>query len=352
MDTHTCVPAADAVKIQVMAVAELQSLGLGEIEERVYEALLKTPDGTAADLARLLALSRSRLDTALERLTEHGFTVPSEPGRPAGTLPTAASPAAAIRTLIHRRQAELHLRAAELERLWTSADRIAGRLMSGSPTTPEGSIELVTGARQISERAQSMVAAAEREVLIFDRPPYVRDDDGDPDFAPLDVGALLGRGIAVRSVIDREGLAYPGRLRSLTALVERGLRVRFTAGVPTKLIAVDRRVSLLPPTDTTDPTASALVVGDALLHNVLVPLFELTWQQATPMAASAGPLPEPQKELLGLLVAGLKDEAIARRLGIHVHTARRRISQLLESLGAETRFQAGAQAVRRGWLDS
>ncbi len=34
-----------------------------------------------------------------------------------------------------------------------------------------------------------------------------------------------------------------------------------------------------------------------------------------------------------------------------VHTARRRISHLLDSLNAETRFQAGAQAMLRGWLD-
>lgn len=352
MDTHTCVTATDPVKIQVMAAAELQSLGLGEIEERVYEALLKAQAGTAAELARSLVVPRARLDAALDRLTEQGLTVPPDHGGPSGALPTAAPPAAAIRTLVHRRQAELHLRAAELERLRMSADRIAGRLISGSPTTPDGSIELVTGARQIGGRARSMVAAAEREVLIFDRPPYVRDDEGDPDFAPLDIGTLLARGIEVRSVIDREGLAYPGRLQSLTALVERGLRVRFTTGVPTKLIVVDRHVSLLPPTETTDPTAAALVVGDAVLHNVLLPLFEMAWQRATPMAASASPLSEPQKELLGLLVAGLKDEAIARRLGVHVHTARRRISQLLESLGAETRFQAGAQAARRGWLDS
>lgn len=47
--------------------------------------------------------------------------------------------------------------------------------------------------------------------------------------------------------------------------------------------------------------------------------------------------------------SGVGPGAIARRMG--VHTARRRISQLLDSLNAETRFQAGAQAILRGWLD-
>ncbi|MBD0746961.1 hypothetical protein BG418_02455 [Streptomyces sp. CBMA152] len=60
---------------------------------------------------------------------------------------------------------------------------------------------------------------------------------------------------------------------------------------------------------------------------------------------------EEQLELLGLLAEGLKDEAIARRLGVHVHTARRRITRLLHDLDADTRFQAGARATLRGWLD-
>nr|WTB31505.1 hypothetical protein OG781_20245 [Streptomyces sp. NBC_00830] len=41
-----------------------------------------------------------------------------------------------------------------------------------------------------------------------------------------------------------------------------------------------------------------------------------------------------------------------RRMGVHIHTARRRISQLLDALNAETRFQAGAQAILRGRLDA
>ncbi|WP_329122761.1 helix-turn-helix domain-containing protein [Streptomyces sp. NBC_01465] len=332
--------------------AELQDLGLGEDEERTYEALLKQRAAHHAELAHLLGIPRGRLNAALTRLSDHGFISPADSESPAA-LPRPAAPAAAIRTLIHRRQAELHQRSAELERLMMQADRIAGRLMEGSPTASEGGIEIVTGIREIGERAESLLAGAEREVMILDRPPYARGPETEEGSrsAGLDIEALLDRGVDVRTVIDREGLAYPGRMRSLNTLIERGLRARVTTGVPTKLIVVDRRITLLPPTESTDPTATALVVGDALLRNALVPLFETVWDQATPLGGADVPLPETQKELLGLLASGLKDEAIARRMGVHVHTARRRITQLLDSLGAETRFQAGAQATLRGWLD-
>ncbi|MET7620062.1 helix-turn-helix domain-containing protein [Streptomyces sp. NPDC005408] len=338
-----------------MSEGELHTLGLGEAEERTYEALVKERATGAEELARLLGLPRDRLDLALGHLVEHGLALPAD----GDALPHPAAPAAAIRTLIHRRQAELHLRSAELERLRMTADQLAGRLMSGSPGTPECGIEVVTGPRAIGERAEYLLATAEREVAILDRPPYVKGPHGDGSShtpPPLDIEALLDRGVEVRTVLDRDGLSCPGRISSVTGLVEQGLRARVATAVPTNLIAVDRRITLLPPADAGDPRASALVIGDTLLRNALMPLFETVWERATPLGGSGGAcddtaLPRAQKELLGLLAAGLKDEAIARRLGVHVHTARRRISRLLETLGAETRFQAGAQATLRGWLD-
>lgn len=54
--------------------------------------------------------------------------------------------------------------------------------------------------------------------------------------------------------------------------------------------------------------------------------------------------------MLSLLVSGLKDEAVARRLGWSLRTMRRRISSLYELLGADNRFQAGVIAARRGLL--
>ncbi|MFI1395023.1 helix-turn-helix domain-containing protein [Streptomyces sp. NPDC020681] len=320
-----------------MSEGELHTLGLGQAEERAYEALLKERACGADELARLLGLPRERLDRVLGHLVEHGFALPAD-GAGDDALPHPAAPASAIRTLIHRRQAELHLRSAELERLRMTADQLAVRLMSGSPSASDGGIEVVTGPRAIGETTAYLLASAEREVAILD-----------PE--SLDLSALLERGVDVRTVLDRDGLSAPGRMRAVTGLAERGLRARVATAVPTKLIAVDRRITLLPPADPTSPAATALLVDDALLRNALVPLFETVWDRATPLGGPHTALPKAERELLGLLASGLKDEAIARRLGVHVHTARRRISRLLDTLGAETRFQAGAKATLRGWLD-
>ncbi|MEU3446230.1 helix-turn-helix domain-containing protein [Streptomyces thermolilacinus] len=388
----------------------LPPLGLGEAEERAYEALLLERAERVEELARLLGLPRERVDTALDRLVEHGFAHPADPAE-GGGLPHPAAPAAAIRTLIDRRQAELHRRAAELDRLRLTAERLAARRAGGAGGGC--AVEVVTGRGAADERTARLLAGAEREVLLMDRAPYGGVGAG------LDVGGLLARGVEVRAVLDRAGLVSPARARTVAALARQGLRVRVAAGVPTRLVAVDRRVTLLPPSDPADPRPHALVVSDPRLLEALLPLFDLAWTRSAPWGdghrdghregdarhagddhregdargagdghregrpcacgeaqarAGDGDLdrdrageggrdrdrageggadgcPE-QRELLRLLAAGLKDEAIARRLGVHVHTARRRISRLLESLDARTRFQAGARATARGWLDT
>lgn len=82
-----------------------------------------------------------------------------------------------------------------------------------------------------------------------------------------------------------------------------------------------------------------------------MPLFDTAWERAVPIGpVTDEEITEEDRELLTLLTSGLKDEAIARRLDVHVHTVRRRITRLMAVLNAETRFQAGVQAALRGWL--
>jgi DNA-binding NarL/FixJ family response regulator len=54
--------------------------------------------------------------------------------------------------------------------------------------------------------------------------------------------------------------------------------------------------------------------------------------------------------VLELVAAGVKDERIARTLGVATRTVRRDIADLRERLGVTSRAEIVAAAVRRGWL--
>ena len=114
-----------------------------------------------------------------------------------------------------------------------------------------------------------------------------------------------------------------------------------------------------------DPIVIALDIADPRLSQrllaLLAPLPELRLARPDEpadlvlAAAGAQPAPEPdmaltrrELEVLDLLAEGASNKAIARRLGISVHTAKFHVGSLLDKLDATGRTDAVAQAVRQG----
>ncbi|HEX9891895.1 MAG TPA: LuxR C-terminal-related transcriptional regulator [Actinomycetota bacterium] len=60
--------------------------------------------------------------------------------------------------------------------------------------------------------------------------------------------------------------------------------------------------------------------------------------------------PDDELEVMRLIVSGLTDHAIARRVGVSVITVRRRAARIRRRLGASTRIEAAVLAAKRGWL--
>lgn len=79
-------------------------------------------------------------------------------------------------------------------------------------------------------------------------------------------------------------------------------------------------------------------------------LAQTLWRRAeTPAEAEA--MPNAYEEaILSMLLAGFTDGTIARRLGRSDRTVRRTVAQLMERLGAQSRFEAGVRAVERRWI--
>lgn len=99
-----------------------------------------------------------------------------------------------------------------------------------------------------------------------------------------------------------------------------------------------------------DPDSDYVLIRDPMLIAMFTMSFDQAWQHSFPFPTERGAPDTEDEQLLDLLVRGLKDEAIARYLGWSLRTVRRRVARLMEDLGARTRFQLGAEAVRAGRL--
>ncbi|MFF2514789.1 response regulator transcription factor [Streptomyces sp. NPDC058086] len=320
------------------AASPWAAVGVSAFDELLYQAILNQPDAGAAGWALLTGASPARVREACNRLLTLGLLQPPDS---MGGL-RAVDPRVAIRALIRRRETESELLAATAEEMATAYE--AGLLRE----EPSRLVEVASGEGAIAARLEEMYARAEHEVCLFDTPPYLA-----PPTPQVDLQAdLLSRGIVSRGIYAATGLEDPKVLSRALSMVELGEQARVLPTVPLKLLVVDGCRALLPLTASAAGGYCAVVVWHSAVTEALQKLFELAWQQATPLGqpVSDGELTEDERTLTRLLAAGLKDEAVARHLGVSLRTLRRRVSDLQERLGAASRFQLGMRAAQRGWV--
>lgn len=320
-------------------------VGILEPEERVYEALTLRGQATIADLAADLAMTRGRVSRILTTLAARGLAT-HLPGRPARF--SAVMPDIAASELIAAQESQL-------QRLREYAHQLAAanRVRSGA-RHPAELIEVIEGSANVRNVFMRLHRDARTQMRVFDKPPYTAEQpDGNPEeYRLLDAGR-----VRYRVVYERAGLTQPERMTEIWAGIQRGERARVAGSLPMKMALCDSRLALIPvsPAGTGAEQAAYLVHPSSLL-DALSELFEALWAKAVPLNRRQAPerddqiLTDRDMGLLGLLAAGTTDETIARTFGWSVRTVRRHVRRIMMLTGAETRFQAGMQASRRGWV--
>ncbi|MEU5869129.1 MULTISPECIES: helix-turn-helix transcriptional regulator [unclassified Nonomuraea] len=320
----------------------LAAVGVDAEDELIYRALLHRPRATLPELAAHTGRTTVALRRACSRLEALGL-VSRMAGRPVRYVPTR--PDVAVAALISRREEGL-----------AQARLAALALLAETPRTenlaPEELVEVVQGQAAVVQRFTQLQQTATEELLVLDRPPYAQD----PSQQNAPEMERLAHGVLVRGIYDASALEIPGKLRLAQESAAAGEQARVSPEVPMKLAIADRRTAILPlSTHASAHSDSAVIVHSSSLLDALVTLFEVLWRSALPLPlfdAHSRPVDLPDPELFALLAAGLKDEAVARQLGVSLRTVHRRVSELMDRLGARTRFQAGLLAARRGWWDA
>jgi DNA-binding CsgD family transcriptional regulator len=168
-----------------------------------------------------------------------------------------------------------------------------------------------------------------------------------PAFGPRDVRP----GLRYRAIYPDTARTTPTACRHLGAMSLVGVAVRTMPYIPMNALVIDGSIAVLP-ADTA--TGSVAVLRLTSVVTTAIELFERIWPDAVPLADDDLPddtdLSGREQEMLRLLALGATDEVAAAQLGISVRTVRRMVAQIMNRLGARSRFQAGVKAADRGWL--
>ncbi|MER7484418.1 LuxR C-terminal-related transcriptional regulator [Streptomyces sp. NPDC126497] len=325
----------------------LQRLGLDRLTRVVYTQLITGRHREADELAAHLGVPADDVRTALERLAQLDLLRPS--GEDLGEL---VDPRLALRALLLRQMSGIEDRLREFEEDRAAATALIDRYVEARPGGREPGFEYVNGQVAVIDRLHELSRAADTEWLAL-------LPDGPSSTSWLEPARELHRKVLARGVANRAVTTDSVRGDTRVALrtaweAEPDCRVRTVPSLPVHLLLVDRSLALLP-TDPRAPWHGVVQITVPGVVEALNSLFERFWENAVPLGSS-GPGPDEhelsprERELLRLMARGLNDEAIRRRLGVSLRTVRRIVADLCARLGAASRFEAGYQAARRGWI--
>ncbi|MBA3780453.1 MAG: helix-turn-helix domain-containing protein [Nocardioides sp.] len=317
------------------------ALGIPPAVDRLYRQVYAARGTPVDDVARSLMRTREELLAELAAMISSGVV------RIENDVLYVASPAESLGLMVAKES--------------RTAQATASRLEALSRAVPF----LGEGASQVQEAADSL--AIDGEVFTGGNVPqtlvrWIEETSGEMLFLRPDQWRMSSESMMFQATMSavRAGRVvraiYPARALEeapdvLVSRARAGEQIRVVPEVHTRLAIVGTARAMLP-----DPPGVAndrrLVIRQQGLVEMLVAYFDALWDSAAavPHLDTGDARPDLRRLLLTQLAAGLKDEQIARTLGMSLRTIRRRIHALMSDLGVDTRFAAGVEAVRRGWI--
>jgi DNA-binding CsgD family transcriptional regulator len=315
----------------------------------MYLALRRLRSGTLSEVCAAIGVTEGDAEGTWRYLQAMGLVRPM--GRGAFT---PVDPGSALQDLFDLQRQRLQQQATQLAQTHHRALEIITRfrpaVIPGSETSVE--VSFVADRHRRAECLRALHQSSQEEEWSMHPGPL-------PAPAVLERSLELdaesvARGLRVRAIYGHTVAAGTRARKYLSALASLGAEVRLARQVPFDLLLFDSRTAVMPSAPSR-PSDLMLVLNGSKLMATYIAMYEDVWSRSAPLFSDeggteegAGALSDRQLAVLQLLAAGLADEQIGRRLGISVRTVGRIASEVMDQIGATSRFQAGLLANRMG----
>ncbi|MCX5388055.1 DNA-binding response regulator [Streptomyces sp. NBC_00083] len=204
------------------------------------------------------------------------------------------------------------------------------------------------GERELIDRAGHLFAGARHEFLVAAADPGTWSAGVNTAFR---AGLRPGRapdGPVLHKLYTPQALPDAHAERRLARMAATGADIRICAApLAQETIILDRRTAILAGTPAVG-TRTYTVIRSPDVVAGLRSLVRAAWATSPDLdehlRRRPAELGEEARRILRMLGAGHTDESAARLLGMSLRTYRRRVADLMDALGATSRFQAGARA--------
>ncbi|MGP3926002.1 hypothetical protein [Streptomyces sp. 8N616] len=238
-----------------------------------------------------------------------------------------------------------------LEQLALEAEAAIARLRQSLEALPQPGLAVGQGQRLADRDLESFMAQAAGTVSgpVLEMQPGAGERPGPLKRLPALAAELFERRLEFHVLCQHVTHFDPELREELRLLEEQGGLVRTMETLPGWFLVFSDSLALVPASDGEGVSA----VRDPAAVGVLQAVFTDYWLRARPFSQGGWRRThievvsqEVNAVIVRMLCTGAKDELVAKRLGMSVRTLRRRIAEMLDGLGAASRFQAGFEIGR------
>jgi HTH-type transcriptional regulator, sugar sensing transcriptional regulator len=274
---------------------QLLSLGLTEYESKAYLALLRKQSSTASELSKLSGVPRTRVYEVLDRLARNGLCIEIL-GKEKKYQ--AVAPEIATQRLLEHQKAEFVIKEKIAQAVSSSLKSVYDKGVSSND--PLDYIELLRDPKQVSRRVMELVSSAQREILVFVKPPFSNPKKELEKQNEISI-EVIRRKVECRALyeIPKEPEETEWMLGQILLSAREGEIARVIDSLPLKMVVVDEAKVVFAMEDfyKTRSHQTSLVIEHHALAIGLKILFETLWQKGRDYQELISPQSDLSKSL-------------------------------------------------------
>jgi HTH-type transcriptional regulator, sugar sensing transcriptional regulator len=274
-------------------IKKLYDLGLTEREAKLYLTLLEKKSFTALELQQIAKIPRTKIYEVLQKMIGRGICTQRSLGRE--KIYEAVEPEVALNRIIKKSETEF------LESLEDKKDIATNLIKTLIPKYDENKenfnplefIEIFKSKDQIQKKYLQMLDETNKELLTFNKGPYVCDNSSRLNEQQKHETELLLRGGVCRNIYEvHELIKHEWLMEYINDQINHGQQAKVIDFLPIKMIISDSEIVSfpLPQTIGTSTDITLVFIKHRQLAAASKMLFNYLWEQARDFKEVVGEL--------------------------------------------------------------
>ncbi|MFD8596948.1 TrmB family transcriptional regulator sugar-binding domain-containing protein [Kitasatospora sp. NPDC059646] len=282
-------------------------------------------------------------NSALDELLAFGLVVP-HPHRPGRFI--ARDPLEVLAERRERSYEQIGKAITGVARLPEVLRPLAMAYQRAEPNLVAGAVEYVAGMEAVNSRLSEIIAGATQELLTA-QPGGPRPASTLALSLPRDTAAIR-RGVAMRTLYRADCRDDDDTAKWAAQVTQEGAHVRTLGEDFLRAVIIDRRIAVVadhtPLGPGREPIRALILHDPGVVHYAAV-MFDRDWDRATPWRGDRRPrataLTEQQRQIMRMLVTGVPQATVAKRMDLRDRAVHAEISKIKAITGTTSLAQMG-----------